>query len=433
MKNYFRALDRGEVTSFSRNSYEVIFAVFMIGLAYFYRDNPEIVYPRILYFFLLLLGSNFFFNYLLRRRSSVNLWLIDLILLVNFWVITGVLYYSGRGASYFWVLYLLPVFAASLMASFKDAAGMVFLCALSVTVMSWPVAAADLAGVLSLGVKIAVFAFSGGVVYTTAQSRKRAEAGLAFKRGQVESLEKKITETESEIVKTASAGEVGTLASGVMHDLGNAVSVILLSAELSISAETPDRKDIERILKGARYAKGLISAALSIVRGREYTFEKAPLKETAEGAALLMDYSARKKSASLELDFPDGLPPLCMSRVHIERVFINTLSNSLSFVPNGGKVRIAARAEGKNVVAEITDNGPGFPENLVKGGVKVFATTRKEKGGTGLGLFVCDQIVRRHGGEMSLENPPGGGARIIISLPVEGPDAKEAGTAAVQS
>ena len=59
MKNYFQALDRGEVTSFSRNSYEVIFAVFMVALAYFYRDNPQIVYPRILYFFLLLLGLPF--------------------------------------------------------------------------------------------------------------------------------------------------------------------------------------------------------------------------------------------------------------------------------------------------------------------------------------------------------------------------------------
>jgi len=66
MKNYLRAMDRGEVTSFSRNSYEVIFAVFMIALAYFYRENPQIDYPRILYFFLLLLGSNFLFNYLLR-------------------------------------------------------------------------------------------------------------------------------------------------------------------------------------------------------------------------------------------------------------------------------------------------------------------------------------------------------------------------------
>lgn len=421
MTKYFKALDRGEVTSFSRNSYEVIFAVFMIALAYFYRDNPQIVYPRILYFFLLLLGSNFFFNYLLRRRASVNLWLIDLILLINFWLITGVLYYSGRGASYFWVLYLLPVFAASLMASFKDAAGMVFLCVLSITIMSWPVAGEDLVGVLSLAVKTSVLVFSAGVVYSTAQSRKRAEAGLAFKRGQVEVLEKKVTETESEIVKTASAGEVGTLVSGVLHDLGNAVSVIMLSAELVGADEKPDKKDVERILKGARYAKGLLSAALSIVRGQEYTFDLVPLKEPAESAALLVDFTARRKGVAVELDFPGGLPPVRMSRAHIERVFMNALSNSLSFVPEKGKVRISAKAEGDWVIAEISDNGPGFPEKLLKAGIKAFGTTRKEKGGTGLGLFVCEQITLRHGGGMRLDNPPGGGSRITISLPVKGP------------
>ncbi|MBI4351554.1 MAG: HAMP domain-containing histidine kinase [Elusimicrobia bacterium] len=421
MKKYFEALDRGHVTSFSRNSYEVIFAVFMIALAYFYRDNPQIVYPRILYFFLLLLGSNFLFNFLLRRRVSVNLWLIDLILLINFWLITGVLYYSGRGTSYFWVLYLLPVFAASLMASFKDAAGMVFLCVLSITLLSWPVSGGDLAGLLSLAVKISVLAFSAGVVYTTAQSRKRAEAGLAFKRGQVELLEKKVTETESEIVKTASAGEVGTLVSGVLHDLSNAVSVIALSAELAAADEKADKADLERILRGARFAKGLLSAALSIVRGQEYSFEPVQLKEPAESAALLVDYTARKKNAAVKLDFPEGLPPARMSRAHIERVFMNALSNSLSFVPRGGEVKVSARAEGKRLIAEITDNGPGFPEKLLKQGVKAFSTTRGAAGGTGLGLFVCDQIARRHGGKLTLDNLPGGGARLTLSLPLAGP------------
>jgi len=421
MKNYFKALDRGEVTSFSRNSYEVIFAVFMIALAYFYRDNPQIVYPRILYFFLLLLGSNFFFNYLLRRRASVNLWLIDLILLVNFWVITGVLYYSGRGGSYFWVLYLLPVFAASLMASFKDAAGMVVLCSLSITVMTWPVPVGDLAGVLALAVKIAVLTFSAGVVYTTAQSKKRAEAGLAFKREQVEVLEKKVTETESEIVKTASAGEVGTLVSGVLHDLGNAVAVIMLSAELAVSDEKPDKKDLERVLKAARYAKGLLSAALSIVRGQEYTFELVDLKEPIESAVLLTEYSAKRKNVPVELDLAEGLPPLRISRAHIERVFINAISNSLSFVPDWGKLKISARPEGGRVLIEISDSGPGFPRKLLEEGIKAFGSTRKDKGGTGLGLFVCEQIVLRHGGEMRLGNLPGGGAVIAISLPAGGP------------
>ena len=267
----------------------------------------------------------------------------------------------------------------------------------------------DLAGVLALAVKVSVLVFSAGVVYSPAQSKKRVEAGLAFKRGQVELLEKKVTETESEIVKTASAGEVGTLVSGVLHDLGNAVSVIMLSAELVSADENPDKKDVERILKGARYAKGLLSAALSIVRGQEYTFEPARLKETAESVALLVDFTAKRKNVSLELAFPEDLPEMLISRAHIERVFINTLSNSLSFVPQGGRIGVSARAGEKTAIVEISDNGPGFPEKLLKSGIKAFGTTRKDKGGTGLGLFVCEQIALRHGGSMRLETGPGRG------------------------
>ncbi len=420
MKEYIKALDRGEVTTFSRNSYEIVFSVFMIALAWFYRSSPQIEYPRILYFFLALFISNFFFNYLLRRRASVNVWLVELIFLVNFWIITGVIWNSGRGESYFWVLYLLPVFSAALMAAFKDAAGVTALCGIAITVMSWPFA--ELADLLSLAVKLGVLAFSGGIVYRTARARKRAEATLELKRAEAEQLSREIDEKEVEIVKTASAGEVGTLVSGVLHDLGNAVSVILLSAQVMEGAEKPEKKDLERVTRAARYAKGLLGGALSIVRGQDYVFAPGSLKEAAESAAVLTDYSARKKSATVELNIPGELPALLMSRVHIERVFINAISNSLSFVPEGGRVTVTARAAEGGVEAEITDNGPGFPEKILKEGVKAFGTTRKDKGGTGLGLFVCDQIARRHGGSLALDNMPGGGARIKLFLPLGGPN-----------
>lgn len=426
MKPYIEALNRGEVTSFSRNSYEVLFSVFMIALAYFYRHSPQVSYPRILYFFLLLLGANFVFNRLLRRRTAVSVWLIDLILLVNFWLITGVIYFSGKGDSYFWALYLLPVFAASLMARLKDAIGVAALCCLAIAVMTWPLGI-DLARVLSLAVKAAVLLFSAAVVYTTAQSRKRAEAVLAFKREQVEQLERSVIEKENEIVKTASAGEMGTLVSGVLHDLGNTVSVILMSAQIAYDDEKPDRADVGRILKAARLAKGVLANAMGIVRGQEYVFEKGPLRDAVENAALLTEYSARKKSASVELSIPEDLPPLNMSAVHVQRVFINIILNALSFVPDGGKVTVSAAPSEGGVTVVAADNGPGFPEKMLKAaGVKAFDTTRKEKGGTGLGLYVCEQIVLRHGGKMKMDNVPGGGARITIFLPEEGPGEKAA-------
>ena len=412
-----KAFDRGSVNNFSRNSYEIVFSVFMVAIAYFYRDNSLIVYPKILYFFLLLMGANFVFNQLLRKRLSVSLWAIDLILVFNLWVITGILYYSGGGNSYFWVLYLLPIFASALLVSMKDVAGVVFLAALSVTLLSLPMSLMDLVAVMSLLVKLSVFSLSAVVVYRTADARKKAELGLLSKRKEAEVMALELLGKDTVIVRTASAGEVGQLVSGIMHDLGNLVAVILLSAQIASEDEVVDKNDLERIVKAAKFSKNMISNALNIVRGQEYVFAPGSLREPVENAVQLVEYSARKKGASIKVEFAPDLPKINMSKVHIERMFINTISNSLSFVPQDGEIMVKAFAAGDKVEIEISDNGPGFPEQMLKDGIKAFGTTRKESGGTGLGLYICGQVAAKHSGELTIANRPSGGAVVKISLP----------------
>ena len=417
MRNFFRVFSRGRVSNFSRNSYEIVFSVFMVAIAYFYRANPRIVYPKILYFFLLLMGSNFVFNQLLRHRLSVSLWAIDSILLFNLWVITGVLYYSGGGDSYFWVLYLLPIFASALLVSVKDVAGVVFLAALAVTILSLPVPLMDLAAAMSLLVKLSVFSLSAAVVYRTAAAKKKAELGLMSKRREVEAMTRELVDKNTDIVRTASAGEVGQLVSGVMHDLGNSISVILLSAQIASEDEVVDKKDIDRIVKAAKFSRNMISNALDIARGHEYVFEPGRISEPVENAVQLLEYVARKKGVSVKVELPPDLPQVNMSKVHIERLFVNTLANSLSFVPQNGAVLVKGGAAGDKIEIEISDNGPGFPEPMLKGGIKVFGTTRKESGNTGLGLYVCAQIMAKHGGAISIANGPSGGSLVTIILP----------------
>lgn len=253
MKTFLDAFDRGRVANFNKNSYETVFSVFMVAVVFFYRENAQIVYPAILYYFLLLLASNLTFTFLMRKKQPVSLWAVDLILAVNLSVITGVVYYSGGRDSYFWVLYLLPVFAVALLASIKDVAGVVFLCALSTIAFSWPALFSDLAVVVGAVVKVCVFALSGTVVYRTAAAGKKTEAALALKRREVETMSRELAVKDTELVMTASAGEVGQLAAGLMHDLGNAVCVILTSAQISAMEEQTNKKDIERIIKAARF------------------------------------------------------------------------------------------------------------------------------------------------------------------------------------
>ena len=397
----------------------MVFSVFMVAVAYLYRNNPLIVYPTILYFFLLLMGSNFVFSQLLRKRSSVSLWAIDFILLFNLWVITGVLYYSGGGESYFWVLYLLPIFASALLGSLKDVAGVVFLCSLAAVLFSWPLRLSDPVEVLSLLVKLSVFALSAAAVYRSADAKKKVETALLSKREEVETMTRELLTKDTELAQSTSAGEVGALVSGVMHDLGNSVSVILLSAQIASEDEVVNKKDVERILKAAQYSKNVISNALSIARGQEYVFAPGDLREPLENAIQLVNYAAMKKSAAIRTELPPDLPRVSMSKVHMERVFINTLSNSLSFVPQHGAVTVKAASSGGEMIIEISDNGPGFPESLLKEGIKAFRSTRKDTGGTGLGLYICSQIVEKHRGKLAISNGPAGGAVIRINLPLQ--------------
>ena len=154
------------------------------------------------------------------------------------------------------------------------------------------------------------------------------------------------------------------------------------------------------------------------MRGQEYKFQPGSLKSIAESAVLLLDYTIKTKSASVTLAFPDDLPDLNISTVHMRRAFVNMLANSLSFVPERGKITVSAALAGNYIELEIADNGPGFPPALLKEGIKAFNTTRKESGGTGLGLYVCSRVMEQHRGEMALANSPGGGAIIRIKLPV---------------
>lgn len=411
------------VGNFARGGYETVFLVFMLAIAFFMRGNPLIVYPDILHLFLLLMLSNLLFNWFAPRLGRREAWLVELVLLLNMLIITGIVKFSGGSESYFWVLYLLPLFAAALAVKLFDVVSSLLFCSLAVVYFSKPLEAWDITESFGVTVKLSIFTLSAAVLYRTAMSKRRADEHLLAKRMEAERLARELSDSRTNLVMDASATEVGRMVSGVLHDLGNPLAVIMLSAEVMTQEEERDQANVARILRAARYAKAMLSNAMGIVRGREYVFEKSDLREEVLKALSLVDFQARRKRVSIEQSIPEVLPPAVISRVHVERVFVNLLSNALSFSPEGSSVTLRVQLDGERVISLVEDSGPGFPEWMIKTGVRAFGTTRKEQGGTGLGLFVADEIVRRHGGELLISNAPGGGGRVIFELPLSGPPA----------
>lgn len=131
--------------------------------------------------------------------------------------------------------------------------------------------------------------------------------------------------------------------------------------------------------------------------------------------------SNRLKYLHLELDLLD-IPQTCGKMGELNQVWTNILVNACDVLPDGGVLKIRTYEEGDfKIVVEISDNGPGIPEDVLP---KIFEpnfTTKNQgaKFGLGLGLAISNEIVRQHGGFIKATNQKGGGATFQIVLPVK--------------
>jgi signal transduction histidine kinase len=114
-------------------------------------------------------------------------------------------------------------------------------------------------------------------------------------------------------------------------------------------------------------------------------------------------------------------------------VFLNLFLNALDAMPDGGTLSATAKPGGgrlssgaRAVEIVVGDTGPGIPADLREHVFEPFFTTKQEGRGSGLGLAVCQGVVRGHGGEMDLEEGPGPGARFRVSLPALAPRGRDA-------
>src|SRR5438045_392080 len=105
----FSALSADSVPVEVRSKHETVFSVFLLALAFLFRDQPSIVYPELLYVFVAFLAFNLLYNRFLKQKAR-SLHLAYSPIFVNGILITWAIHYSGGSASYLWVMYLLPIF-----------------------------------------------------------------------------------------------------------------------------------------------------------------------------------------------------------------------------------------------------------------------------------------------------------------------------------
>ncbi|MGZ8527214.1 MAG: PAS domain S-box protein [Candidatus Limnocylindrales bacterium] len=242
---------------------------------------------------------------------------------------------------------------------------------------------------------------------------------------------------QTELVQAQKMETVGILVSGVAHELNNPIaSIIGLSTIIGRDPGlSTDLRESAALLVGeAQRAGQIVRTFLDFVRSRPPERHPTPLGPLLETVRELQSYS-QKSGVEWVIDVEPELPRVAIDRSQIQQVMINLTTNAIQAIladRPAGRLEVTARrgpsGDGRPTVRiTVTDDGPGVATfDRSKLFVPFFST--KEPGqGTGLGLSVSFDIVRRHDGTLTYEPAPGGrGARFIVELPVEAPSSARA-------
>jgi len=225
-----------------------------------------------------------------------------------------------------------------------------------------------------------------------------------------------------EVVQAERLAVVGNFARSIVHDLKNPLSIISLSAETfdrpEIAAEARARAST-RIRRQTARISDLISDILIFTEGKRVDADLQPANYHTYVMELVAELRAEAEPKDVRVQLQNE-PPSVLVRFNprrLSRVFHNLVHNATDMMPGGGVIYLRFRSDGKEMVTEIEDTGPGIAPEMADKLFEAFATFGKEHG-TGLGLSICKKIVEDHQGRIWARSEPGHGAVFAFALPL---------------
>lgn len=232
---------------------------------------------------------------------------------------------------------------------------------------------------------------------------------------------------QSKLLQTEKMAALGQLVSGIAHELNNPLTSIQGYAQLLVSRRAAaDRAgDALRISQEAERAARIVKNLLLFARETKPERRAVQLNEVIERTVSLRAYQLKLQNIEMELLLDPGLPQTLADAAQLQQVVLNLIVNAEQAIAGAraeedrdGHILIRTRRlAGGRLAMEVADSGPGIPQEVVARIFDPFFTTKAPGVGTGLGLSIVYGIVQEHGGEVSVDSPSRGGARLIVELP----------------
>ncbi|HXI03989.1 MAG TPA: PAS domain S-box protein, partial [Candidatus Saccharimonadales bacterium] len=231
---------------------------------------------------------------------------------------------------------------------------------------------------------------------------------------------------EYELRQAEKMSAVGQLIAGVAHELNNPLAGVLGYAQLLLDVPGNERirRGLESINREADRCKKIVHNLQTFARKHKPEVEEVDLNAVLMSTLELRAYQMKVDNIDVVADLDEDLPVTLADAHQLRQVFLNVIINAhQAMTARGGRGRLTLRTrrKGHEISIEISDNGPGIGESVLGKIFDPFFTTKEVGQGTGLGLSICYGIVNEHGGRITADNLPEGGARFILTFPVRAP------------
>ena len=233
---------------------------------------------------------------------------------------------------------------------------------------------------------------------------------------------------ELQLRRAERLAELGTLASGMAHEIGTPMNVILGRAEylLQRTADEGMKKGLATIVTQVERITKVMNQLLAFARRRTPERRAVDLGEIVDDSLEMFQERIAQSRITVDKTIESSLPPVRADRDQLIQVLINLVMNSIHAMPEGGRLRLSLAREGSHVCLGLSDTGHGMPEEIRSKVFEPFFTTKDFGKGTGLGLTVVKGIIEEHGGTIAVESAVDKGTTFWIRLPLD-----EAQTAAI--
>lgn len=241
----------------------------------------------------------------------------------------------------------------------------------------------------------------------------------------LESTRRAQTELQSQLIQSEKLSAVGQMISAVAHELNNPLGAIVGYAQVLLLEDFPPhvREDLEHIDLNVERCRKIVENLLFFARKSRQERKRVDLGDAATAATELLSYRLKKtEGVNVVWEFAADVPLVLGDFQQLVQVLVNLIANACDAMDGasraGGKrLTLRTRATEERVFLEVEDNGPGIPPEIKERIFEAFFTTKELGKGTGLGLPICRQIVRDHGGDIVVDSVPGRGTVFRLDFP----------------